>query len=187
MDFKTEFNGPISNGIDGTIKVEPPSAAASPAAHSDDDIYEDAGDLDFSRAVQGIYLTRIPKYLWEAWSTLDDDEEIEIGKVRIEGGLEDIKRMSLLLSPHVTTQKNIPREYNMNLANRKSTNTFIFSEKDLHGYAVRSKTGMPTKPVGASYPSRAPNSAFQHRQGQNPPQRDAGKRWQPYRRSIPSQ
>ncbi|KAL8911549.1 MAG: hypothetical protein Q9171_003313 [Xanthocarpia ochracea] len=145
MDFKTEFNGPISNGIDSTIKVEPPSAAASPAAHSDDDIYEDAGDLDFSSAVQGIYLTRIPKYLWEAWSTLDDDDEIEIGKVRIEGGLEDIKRMSLLLSPHVTTQKNIPREYNMNLANRKSTNTFIFSEKDLHGYAVRSKTGMPTK------------------------------------------
>ncbi|KAI4256795.1 MAG: hypothetical protein L6R42_006012 [Xanthoria sp. 1 TBL-2021] len=182
-----EYNGPAMNGIDGNVKVQPPSAAASPAPQSDDDIYEDAGDLDFSHAVQGLYLTRIPKYLWESWSTLDDDEEIRIGTVRVEGGLEDVKRMSLFLSPQIATQKNIPKEYNMNLANRKSSNTFIFSEKDLHGYAARSKTSMPNKPAGGSYPSRAPNSAFQHRQGQNPPQREPGKRWQPYRRTIPKQ
>ncbi|KAI4266823.1 MAG: hypothetical protein L6R38_008527 [Xanthoria sp. 2 TBL-2021] len=187
MDVKMEYNGPAMNGIDGNVKVEPPSAAASPAPQSDDDIYEDAGDLDFSHAVQGLYLTRIPKYLWESWSTLDDDEEIRLGTMRVEGGLEDVKRMSLFLSPQIATQKNIPKEYNMNLANRKSGNTFIFSEKDLHGYAARSKTGMPNKPAGGSYPSRAPNSAFQHRQGQNPQQREPGKRWQPYRRTIPKQ
>ncbi|KAL8772331.1 MAG: hypothetical protein Q9209_002543 [Squamulea sp. 1 TL-2023] len=184
MDVKMETPGLAVNGINGNIKLEPPSAAASPAAHSDDDIYEDAGDLDFSRAVQGLYLARIPKYLWEAWSTLDDDEEIQIGTVRVEGGLEDVKRMSLLLSPHVATQKDIPREYNMHLANRRSTNTFIFSEKDLHGYAARSQTHMPKQPA---YPSRTSNSSFQHRPGQNPPQRDAGKRWQPYKRTIPKQ
>ncbi|KAI4278699.1 MAG: hypothetical protein LQ337_000808 [Flavoplaca oasis] len=175
------------NGIDGNVKVEPPSAAASPTPASDDDIYEDAGDLDFSRAVQGLFLTRIPKYLWESWSTLDDDEEIRIGTVRVEGGLEDVKRMSLLLEPQTASQKIIPREYNLNLASRKSSNTFIFSEKDLHGYAARSKISMPTKTAGGSYPSRAPNSAFQHRQRQNTPLQEAGKRWQPYRRTIPKQ
>ncbi|CAL8582697.1 hypothetical protein XPA_008348 [Xanthoria parietina] len=187
MDGKTEYNGPAMNGTDGNVKVEPPSAAASPAPQSDDDIYEDAGDLDFSRAVQGLYLTRIPKYLWESWSTLDDDEEIRIGTVRVEGGLEDVKRMSLFLSPQIATQKNIPKEYNMNLANRKSSNTFIFSEKDLHGYAARSKSSMPNKPAAGARPSRAPNSAFQHRQGQNTPQREPGRRWQPYKRTIPKQ
>ena len=93
MDVKMEYSGATMNGIDGNVKVETPSAAASPGPASDDDIYEDAGDLDFSRAVQGLYLTRIPKYLWESWSTLDDEEEIRIGTVRVEGGLEDVKRV----------------------------------------------------------------------------------------------
>jgi hypothetical protein len=29
-----------------------------------------------------MYLTRLPNYLWEAWSQLDDDDEIEIGTIR---------------------------------------------------------------------------------------------------------
>ncbi|KAL8820345.1 MAG: hypothetical protein Q9223_001425 [Gallowayella weberi] len=145
MDVKIEHNGLALNGNESHVNVEPPSATTSPAAHSDDDIYEDAGDLDFSRATQSLYLTRIPKYLWESWSTLDDDEEIQIGTVRVEGSLEDVKRMSLILTPNVSVQKNIPQEYIMHVANRKSTNTFIFSEKDLHGYAARSKTTIQNK------------------------------------------
>ena len=94
MDVKMEYNGLNMNGVDSKIKVEPPSAGASPAQQSDDDIYEDAGDLDFSRTAQGLFLARIPKYLWESWSTLNDDEEIRIGTVRVEGGLEDVKRVS---------------------------------------------------------------------------------------------
>ncbi|KAL8849888.1 MAG: hypothetical protein Q9221_005154 [Calogaya cf. arnoldii] len=142
MDVKMEYNGATMNGIDGNVKVEPPSAVASPAPQSDDDVYEDAGDLDFSHAVQGLYLTRIPKYLWESWSTLDEDDEIQIGTVRVEGGLEDVKRMSLLLSPQFASQRNIPKEYNMNLANRKSSNTYIFSEKDFHGSSRTEQTAL---------------------------------------------
>ncbi|KAL8733976.1 MAG: hypothetical protein Q9166_001737 [cf. Caloplaca sp. 2 TL-2023] len=180
--------GPAMNGDNAYVKVEPPSAAASPAAHSDEDMYEDAGDLDFSRAAQGLYLTRIPKYLWESWSNLDGDEEIQIGTVRVEGALEDVKRMSLILAPNVSTQKNIPREYNMNLANRKSMNTFIFSEKDLHGYAARHNMGIHNQAGGGAYPSRAPNSSFQHRPGQNLGLRDGTRRWQPYKnKTIPKQ
>lgn len=94
VGVKTELNGPGVGADDTVVKVEPPSAAASPAAHSDEDIYEDAGDLDFSGAQQGLFLTRIPKYLWEKWSTLDDEQEIQLGTVRVEGGLEDVKRVS---------------------------------------------------------------------------------------------
>ncbi|KAI4133917.1 MAG: hypothetical protein LQ341_006106, partial [Variospora aurantia] len=60
--LKAEQDGPATLGEAARIKVEPPSAATSPADPSDEDIYEDAGDLDFSRAVQGLYLGRIPKY-----------------------------------------------------------------------------------------------------------------------------
>lgn len=92
--FKTEQEASGMLGEGAHIKVEPPSTAPSPANHSDEeDIYEDAGDLDFSRAVDDLYLSRIPKYLWESWSQLKDDEEIQLGTIRIEGSLNDIKRV----------------------------------------------------------------------------------------------
>lgn len=79
------------------IKPEADSLGASPAAHTDDDVYEDAGDLEFAGADQGLYLTRIPKFLWERWSQLDDNQEITIGTVRVEGGLEKFKKVRQLL------------------------------------------------------------------------------------------
>ena len=80
------------------IKPEADSLGASPAAHTDDDVYEDAGDLEFAGADQGLYLTRIPKFLWERWSQLDDNQEITIGTVRVEGGLEKLKKVRRFIS-----------------------------------------------------------------------------------------
>lgn len=67
------------------IKPDPDALGASPSAFDEDDIYEDAGDLEFNNdpKYQGLYLARVPKYVWEAWSHLDDDAEIQIGTVRM--------------------------------------------------------------------------------------------------------
>ena len=81
------------NGQTPHIKPDPDSIGASPAPHTDDDLYEDAGDLEFAGADQGLYLTRLPKFLWERWSQLDDDQEVTIGTVRVESGPENIKRV----------------------------------------------------------------------------------------------
>lgn len=76
------------------IKPDPDSKDAVGAAFDEDDLYEDAGDLDFSNAGQNLWLSRIPRSLWEYWSKLDDEEEIEVGTVRVEGGPNDLKRVS---------------------------------------------------------------------------------------------
>jgi hypothetical protein len=70
---------------DTSIKPDPEAPGASPAALSEDDIYEDAGDLEFNSdpVFQSLYLARVPKYVWEAWSKLDDDAEIQIGTLRM--------------------------------------------------------------------------------------------------------
>ena len=81
------------NGQTPYIKPESDSRGASPAAHADDDLYEDAGDLEFAGADQGLYLTRVPKFLWERWSQLDDNQDVTIGKVRVEGGPDNVKRV----------------------------------------------------------------------------------------------
>lgn len=77
------------------IKPDPDTKEALSGALSDEDIYEDAGDLDFSQAGQNVWLTRIPTDLWKHWSQLDDDEEIQIGTVRVEGEAHDIKRVRI--------------------------------------------------------------------------------------------
>lgn len=82
----------LQNGQGPVVKTESGSTGASPAG-LEDDIYEDAGDLDFTQANQAVYLTRVPKWLWEAWSKLDDDAEVKIGTIRVEGLAGDIKRV----------------------------------------------------------------------------------------------
>ena len=73
------------------IKTEP-DTGGSPDA--EDDVYEDAGDLEFydpqsKRPVDfdNVYLARVPKYIWDAWNTLDDNAEIDLGTVRIIDGV----------------------------------------------------------------------------------------------------
>lgn len=69
---------------DSLIKPDPDAQGASPGIFSDEDIYEDAGDLEFNQGdkFQQVYLARVPKYIWETWSKLDDDAEIQIGTIR---------------------------------------------------------------------------------------------------------
>jgi transcription initiation factor TFIIF subunit beta len=69
---------------DSLIKPDPGAPGASPGAFTDEDIYEDAGDLEFNTdpKYQRLYLVRMPKYVWEQWSKLDDDAEIQLGTIR---------------------------------------------------------------------------------------------------------
>ena len=85
------------------IKSDPDSLAPAPGSSWDDDFYEDAGDLDFEQRAQNIYLMRIPKFLWKTWSQMEDDQEIQLGKVRIEAQLGDIRRVDYHLSKLVTS------------------------------------------------------------------------------------
>lgn len=57
------------------------------------EFYDATGDSSNSR----MYLTRLPNYVWEAWSGLDDDAEIEIGTIR-QWTDETGKTVSLLAS-----------------------------------------------------------------------------------------
>ena len=75
------------------IKDEPMEDALSPSM--EDDIYEDAGDLDFTNAQKRVWLSHIPRSLWETLSTLDGDDEIEIGTLRVEGSDSQPSRVSL--------------------------------------------------------------------------------------------
>lgn len=76
---------------DNTFIKQDPEASASPAPMDEDDLDEDAGDLEFydkstNPALETLYLARVPKYMWDAWlkmtERLGDDDEVEIGTLR---------------------------------------------------------------------------------------------------------
>jgi transcription initiation factor TFIIF subunit beta len=74
----------------------------SPQAYMDDDgdELEDGGDLDFTNAQQQLWLTKIPRPLWETWSTMGLDDEIELGTIRVEGPEDNPLRVRL---PDITS------------------------------------------------------------------------------------
>ncbi len=78
------------------IKEEAVNASPSPYM-DEDDVYEDAGDLDFAHSQQQFWLSRIPKSLWELWAGMPEDGEIEIGTIRVEGDSSDPKRVRIML------------------------------------------------------------------------------------------
>lgn len=65
------------------IKIDP-ADAASPMPMEEDD-YEDTGELTIPTGAEeaGAWLAKLPKWLWEAWENIAEDEEIELGKVRV--------------------------------------------------------------------------------------------------------
>lgn len=69
---------------DPYIKRDPDAVGNSPSPFADSEVFDDAGDLEFGNdpKFQSIYLARVPKYIWEQWSDLDDDAEIQLGTIR---------------------------------------------------------------------------------------------------------
>ncbi|KAK2629416.1 hypothetical protein QTJ16_000236 [Diplocarpon rosae] len=138
------------------IKMDP-EAAGSPSGLSEEDIYEEAGDLEFNTnpAFQSLYLARVPKYVWEAWSKLDDDAEIPIGTIRqhiaADGSASSSHclgrcttnivqtRLSMLLTSNLAEHQTIPKEYDLDITAQSVSNTFVFTEKDLPGFKSRSR------------------------------------------------
>lgn len=53
--------------------------------------------------------------------------------------------MSILLSPDVAQNRDLPREYNMHIVEQDPMNTFVFSEKDLPGYRAYSADRAPPR------------------------------------------
>ncbi|KAG4429157.1 hypothetical protein IFR05_015357 [Cadophora sp. M221] len=167
------------------IKIKPePEALGSPSGFSEEDIYEDAGDLEFnpSNEFQKLYLARVPKYIWEAWSKLDDDAEIPLGTIRQSEDPDGKTRLQMLLTPALAEHQTIPKEYDLDVTDEYVKNTFVFTEKDLPGFKSRSRAKFDL--ASANMPSRLTRPKNDKPFTKQP--YDPYKRFQPYyRKAIP--
>ncbi|KAE8444694.1 hypothetical protein EG329_014352 [Mollisiaceae sp. DMI_Dod_QoI] len=173
---------------DAHIKPDPDAAGASPSAFEEDDIYEDAGDLEFNTdpTFQTLYLAKVPRYMWEAWSKLDDDAEIQIGTIRQsheKGPNGELRNtLHMLLNPDLGAHQTIPKEYLLDVTEEKVKNTVVFTEKDLPGF--KSKSRQQFDLATANMPARLTRPKNDKPMSKEP--YDPNKRFQPYyRKAIP--
>ncbi|KAK8140468.1 hypothetical protein PG984_000534 [Apiospora sp. TS-2023a] len=174
------------------VKPEPEDASASPAVMSDDELYEDAGDLEFYDTTSptdpsaNLFLTHVPKYLYDQWAQLKEDEEVEVGKVRrwIETDKNGQKRerMAMLLDVQNPAHQTIPKEYNFEMRDNNLLNTFLFTEADLPGF--KSKSQGANSNIPHHLRNRQRNN--DNNKDNNNKQEGGRKRYQPYyRKAIP--
>jgi transcription initiation factor TFIIF subunit beta len=97
--------------------------------------------------------------------------------------------MSLMLSPDITINENVPKEYNMQITNQKSQNTYVFTEKDLPGFHYKSKGQNRQSADSGSQPfsQGIPRVHLPDRFKNGASRIDKGRRGQPYyRKAVPS-
>ncbi|KAK7726065.1 hypothetical protein SLS57_003655 [Botryosphaeria dothidea] len=126
------------NGVKMEVdpQVKPDPDIKSPSGFADvDDMYEDTGELNIPPDFpdRSVWLTRVPKWLWEVLSKVENDDEIEIGRV-VEWKEGNETKTKLQLRQTVPEFTDFPKEYKLNVTNPKPINEFVFSEKDLEGY-----------------------------------------------------
>ncbi|KAK1758247.1 transcription initiation factor IIF, beta subunit-domain-containing protein [Echria macrotheca] len=122
------------------VRIKPEPEAMSPGV---EDELDESTDLEFynkqNDAYNRMYLARLPQYLWNAWSELGDDEEIQLGTIRQWKAPDGQWKIQMRLEPDVRQHRNLPKEYNMDIVNADVKNTFIFTEQDLPSYAAKNK------------------------------------------------
>jgi transcription initiation factor TFIIF subunit beta len=111
-----------------TIKTED---GAHVKAESEVDEYEDTGECQMptSQEEQDAWLVKLPKWLWQAWASIDDDEQIELGRVRVYEG-QKVKLRLHDIAPH----RDVPKHYDLTMTREKYNNTVVFSERDQPGF-----------------------------------------------------
>ncbi|KAI0394751.1 transcription initiation factor IIF, beta subunit-domain-containing protein [Xylariaceae sp. FL0594] len=182
---------------DPAIKPDPDAIHDADGGVSDDDLYEDAGDLEFADfdpatnpAATGLALTHVPKYLYNAWAGMDDDEEIRIGTVRrwTEVGKDgrQIEKMALLLDHKNPNHQTVPKEYTLDTKDDHLVNTYLFTEQDLPGFKSRSQGANNDIPLQLR---RRQEQQQQQQRLEEKPQAEGGvkkNKWQPrYKKAIP--
>ena len=95
--------------------------------------------------------------------------------------------MSLKLYPTIAGHDNIPTEFVLQVTNNKPPNTFVFTEEDLPGFNSRLKmSGKAGDEANLPMSKAIPQGMRQARPKTDPGKVDKAKRFQNFRRAIPS-
>ncbi|KAJ9660302.1 hypothetical protein H2198_002610 [Neophaeococcomyces mojaviensis] len=173
-----------SGALDAHVKLED-VASPSPSAVSDtymDDADLDDPELDFKQAYQNLWLSKLPKHLWETLAKLGDDDEIEIGTIRVEGSMDTPHRVSLKLNEKSPLFQSTEKEYILKAPDqshrriKRPGQVMMFSEKDKAGYKKRANVWDNIDEDGN--PGQGRSQLYENIQKDEKKKENKGKPWQ---------
>lgn len=122
--------------MENSLQIKPDPANASTPSVMDEDEYEDTGELMIPGSAQDsqAWLAKLPKWLWEAWSTIAEDGEIELGKIRVYNNQAEGQEKIKIVLHDIPGHAKVPKKYDVNMNKAHFNNTVVFSEKDQPGF-----------------------------------------------------
>ena len=186
------------------IKEEP---GASPTPMDEDELLEEAGDLEFyepSITTESIYLCRLPRSTWKAWieltKNLGDDDEVQIGTIRTwkeqpaakagssgEAAAQPQVKLRMLLDSKFSEHQLVPKEYEMEVTDHGVKNHYVFCEEHLPGFKEKNKAREDATAAGIPLHLLKTQNQNQNQDRIQKRPYDRNRKWQPfYRKAIPS-
>lgn len=110
------------------------------------DLYQDVRDLEIPDDVAAnSWLLRVNRAMWLNWTKLEanDDEEIQLGVMRVKPSDEGTC-IDFLLNSSLSANDDFPYEYEMDVTNHDTDNTFIFTESLETVAQVNAKRSRPS-------------------------------------------
>ncbi|KAI9593432.1 transcription initiation factor IIF, beta subunit-domain-containing protein [Syncephalis fuscata] len=103
-------------------------AASQESAFEDDEAFE--FDLDMTRADTKVWLVKMPAFLAERWSEINE-ENVDLGRIRINhaAGPNDRDGITLILDDTPDVQ-DLPTEYRLTVRDKSVKNTYVFEEDE---------------------------------------------------------
>ncbi|KAK5073863.1 hypothetical protein LTS08_002037 [Lithohypha guttulata] len=126
---------------DHNVKMEDVNSPSAASEQYADDV-EDDPELNTENAHKILWMSKLPKYLWEALENANDDDEIEIGTIRVEGAFDNPERVSLMLN-NAQNFQSLEKEYVLKKQTgptrkiKRPGQVLMFSEKNKPGYKPR--------------------------------------------------
>lgn len=122
--------------MEDDVKIKPDPATATGPSLMDEDDYEDTGELHIrgDRMSNQAWLAKIPKWLWEAWIDIAEDEEVELGKIRVYQTPPKAPQKLKVILNDIPGHAKVPKKYDITVNKDVYNNTVVFSEKDQPGY-----------------------------------------------------
>lgn len=125
----------------GNVKMEDVSSPSAASEQFMDDADDDP-ELSTEDATKTLWMSKLPKHLWEVLAKAGDDDEIEIGTIRVEGSFENPERVSLMLnqSPVFSEMEKeyvLKKQTGLRKRSKRNGQVMMFSEKNRPGFKQR--------------------------------------------------
>jgi transcription initiation factor TFIIF subunit beta len=92
-NIKLQSGVKLDDSVNHEPGISPSVGMVRPSYPDDDELYEDAGDLDISNGERAVWLVKLPQFLADRWKDIDVDEEIPLGVVKVDRNAPEQKQV----------------------------------------------------------------------------------------------